>query len=135
VTYVGKVAKSVLPRTSCFRMFSLKTKVRLITLPCRLSQSICVFPNNNFWTNWQISMKFSSEVMPLNVILMPYLLTHNFNHSKMDIQTSEVDAKPVPVNVGPWRFICWHIFKGWINFNNTFFVKSRKVETWKVVEI
>jgi hypothetical protein len=43
-------------------------------------------------------MKFSREVMPLKVTLT----FRTFNHSKMaDVQTSEVDEKLAPVNVGP----------------------------------
>jgi hypothetical protein len=47
-------------------------------------------------------MKFNREVMPLKVISTPYFLIPYLNHSKMaDVQTSEVDAKLAPVNVGP----------------------------------
>jgi hypothetical protein len=46
----------------------------------------------------------------------------------MDIQTSEVDAKLSPVNVGPWNFACWQIFKGWTTFNKIDFVKNQKYE-------
>jgi hypothetical protein len=47
-------------------------------------------------------MKFSREIMPLKVTLMLYFLIRTFNHSKMaDVQTSEVDEKLAPVNVGP----------------------------------
>jgi hypothetical protein len=50
-------------------------------------------------------MKFSTEVMPLKVISTPYVLIRTFNHYKMaDVQTSEVDAKLAPVNVGPRNF-------------------------------
>jgi hypothetical protein len=46
-------------------------------------------------------MKFSTEVMPSKVTSTPYFLIPSFNHSKMaDVQTSEVDAKLAPVNVG-----------------------------------
>jgi hypothetical protein len=47
-------------------------------------------------------MNFSREVMPLKLTSMPYFLILYFNHYKMaDVQTSEVDSKLAPVNVGP----------------------------------
>jgi hypothetical protein len=47
-------------------------------------------------------MKLGSKVMPLKVTLTPYFQSHSFNHSKIkDVQTSDVDAKLAPVNVGP----------------------------------
>jgi hypothetical protein len=47
-------------------------------------------------------MKFSEEVMPLKVTSTSYLLIPYLQAFKMaDVQTSEVDAKLAPVNVGP----------------------------------
>jgi hypothetical protein len=48
-------------------------------------------------------MKFTvGKVMPLKVTSTPYFLSRTFNHYKMaGVQTSEVDAKLAPVNVGP----------------------------------
>jgi hypothetical protein len=43
-----------------------------------------------------------------------------------DVQTSEVDAKLETVNVEPWNFVNWKIFKGWTTFNKTIFVKKKK---------
>jgi hypothetical protein len=45
-----------------------------------------------------------------------------------DFQTSEVDAKLAPVNMGPWNFVYWYILKGWTTFNETIFVKNKKYE-------
>jgi hypothetical protein len=53
----------------------------------------------------------------------------------VDVQTSEMDAKLAPVNVGPWNYVCWHIFKGWPTFYEAIFVKNRKYNvegSWKL---
>jgi len=36
-----------------------------------------------------------------------------------DFQTTEVNAKFAPVNVGSWIFLCWQIFNGWTFFSDT----------------
>jgi hypothetical protein len=47
-------------------------------------------------------MKFSREVMPLKMTSTPYFLNPYLQpFQKGGLQTSEVDAKLVPVNVGP----------------------------------
>jgi hypothetical protein len=44
-----------------------------------------------------------------------------------DFETTEVDAKFVPVKMGPWNFVCWQIFRGWTTlFSKTTFVKNKK---------
>jgi hypothetical protein len=51
-------------------------------------------------------MKYSREVMPLKVTPMPYFLIpylQPFQNGRR--QTSEVDAKLAPVNVGPLNFV------------------------------
>jgi hypothetical protein len=37
--------------------------------------------------------------------------------------------KLAPVNVRPWNFICWQIFKSWTTFKKTIFMRNKK--TWK----
>jgi hypothetical protein len=44
------------------------------------------------------------------------------------IQTSEMNAKFLPVNVEPWNFVYWYIFKGKTTFNETISVKTIKYE-------
>jgi hypothetical protein len=39
-----------------------------------------------------------------------------------NVETSEVDAKPAPVNVRPLN-VCWSIFKGWTSLSETTYVK------------
>jgi len=34
-----------------------------------------------------------------------------------DDHTSEVEAKLAPINVRPWNFVCWQIFRGSTTFN------------------
>jgi hypothetical protein len=47
-------------------------------------------------------MKFSREVMPLRMTSTPYFLIPYLQPFQMaDVQTSEMDAKLAPVNVGP----------------------------------
>jgi hypothetical protein len=46
-------------------------------------------------------MKFSREVMPLKATSTPYFLIPYLHSIMADVQTSEVDAKLAPVNVGP----------------------------------
>jgi hypothetical protein len=47
-------------------------------------------------------MKFGREVMPLKMTSTPYFLIPYLQLFKMaDVQTSEVDAKFAPGNVGP----------------------------------
>jgi hypothetical protein len=46
-------------------------------------------------------MKFNTDVMPLKETPTSYFSFRTFNYSKMaDVQTSEMDAKLEPVNVG-----------------------------------
>jgi hypothetical protein len=45
--------------------------------------------------------------MTLKVTTTPEFLISSFKHSKIvDVQTSDVDAKLSPVNVGPLNFVC-----------------------------
>jgi hypothetical protein len=49
--------------------------------------------------------------------------SRSLNHSKMaEIQTSEVGAKLTPVNVRPWNFVYWWIFKGRTKSSGAIFV-------------
>lgn len=54
-------------------------------------------------------MKFGTAVMLLKVTSTTFFLIslHSFNHTKIeDVQTSELDAKLVPVNAGSCNFVC-----------------------------
>jgi hypothetical protein len=44
------------------------------------------------------------------------------------IQTTEVDARLAKVNVEPYNFVCWQIFRGWTTFKKTTFVRIQKYE-------
>jgi hypothetical protein len=47
-------------------------------------------------------MNFGREIMPLKVTSIPYLLILYLQaFQNGDVQTSEMDAKLAPVNVGP----------------------------------
>jgi hypothetical protein len=52
--------------------------------------------------------------------------SRNSIHSKIDVQTSEVNAKLSPSCTGQWHFVCRQNFKWWTTFNKTTFAKKNQ---------
>jgi hypothetical protein len=46
-----------------------------------------------------------------------------------DFQTSEVDAKLAPINLGPCNSVCWQVFEGWTRFIQSIFVENQEYES------
>jgi hypothetical protein len=65
----------------------------------------------------------------MKVTWKPYFITLTINHFKvLDVQTSEMDGKLAPVDMGQLNFLCRQIFKRRTTFNENFFVKNRTCE-------
>jgi hypothetical protein len=84
-----------------FLVYFLKRKVGLMRSPVCLS--VCVSPlitfepiGRSLWNSVERSCHWR------------WPRRRTFNHSKIaDVQTSEVDAKLAPVNMGPWNLVYW----------------------------
>jgi hypothetical protein len=67
--------------------------------------------------------------MHWRLILRHNFLSLTFNHSYLaGIRSSEMDTKITSVDVGPWKCVCWEIFKERMTFKKKIFVKNKKYE-------